>query len=74
MADTKEHNEIQLEVTSHELDTVKSNDPVTIYRTYSAAEAAAIEKRLLRKLDMRILPMIVLIYILNYVSTSTMSP
>ena len=45
----------------------KSPNAVTLYRTYSPSQAAAIERRLVRKLDTRILPVIVLIYILNYV-------
>lgn len=50
------------------LEDIKPGNPVTVYRTYSASEAAAIEKQLVRKIDRRILPTIVLIYILNYVS------
>lgn len=68
MADRKSINDIQEEEFGQGLDTLKSSNPVTLYRTYSTAEATAIEKRLVRKLDTRILPTIVLIYILNYVS------
>lgn len=38
---------------------------------YSANDAgAAEERRLLRKLDMRLLPMVILIYIMNYIDVS----
>lgn len=68
MTEHKSIQSVQLKRTTSELEIVKSDNPVTAYRTYSASEAAAIERRLVRKLDTRILPLIVLIYVLNYVS------
>lgn len=60
------------------------NDTLALYHSYTQEDAAAIEKRLVRKLDMvdllppiqqiieliwpqRVMPVIVVIYILNYV-------
>lgn len=69
MSEHKSIQSVQLERATSELEIVKSDNPITAYRTYSNSEAAAIERRLVRKLDKRILPLIVLIYVLNYVST-----
>lgn len=68
MTDQKSINGVQEEEIGHGSNAVKPKNPVALYRTYSAAQATAIERRLVRKLDTRILPTIVLIYILNYVS------
>lgn len=73
MANLKDVDQVHLEETSSGFDIQKSNDPVTLYRTYSADEVAAIEKRLVRKLDSRILPTIVLIYILNYLDRNSIT-
>lgn len=70
MADQKPIEQHQVNETMSHLEDVKSENPVTLYRTYSLSEAAAIEKQLVRKIDGRILPTIVLIYILNYVSST----
>lgn len=67
MADQKSIERVEEAEVKLPSDMAVSDNPITVYRTYSAAQAAAIEKRLVRKLDTRILPVIVLIYILNYV-------
>lgn len=41
--------------------------PPEIIRAMTAEERAAAEKRLVRKIDFRLLPMMVLMYILNYI-------
>lgn len=44
---------------------VRDNLP-EILRQYSDAELKTMEKKLLRKVDMRLLPTMILIYIMNY--------
>lgn len=68
---TSKHDAIATE--AYDLSKVDTSNPLTIYRTYTADEAALIEKRLVRKLDMRILPTIVLIYILNYLDRNSIT-
>lgn len=41
--------------------------PPEILRGMSAEERTALEKKLRRKIDFRLLPMIILMYILNYI-------
>lgn len=41
--------------------------PPEILRNMTAEERAALEKKLRRKIDLRLLPMIILMYILNYI-------
>jgi len=65
--DIKHFDEVRIEDTRDSLYKTSTGNPITLYRTYSAQEAAEIERKLVRKLDTRILPFIVLIYILNYV-------
>lgn len=42
-------------------------EPPEVLRTMSAEERAAFEKKLRRKIDLRLLPMIIVMYILNYI-------
>lgn len=44
--------------------------PPEIIRYLSAEQRATLEKRLRRKIDLRLLPMIVVMYILNYIDRS----
>lgn len=67
MADHKPTEEIHIEDALDGLGEDAADNPIALYRRYSADEARAIEKALVRKIDIRILPPIVLIYILNYV-------
>jgi hypothetical protein len=50
-----------------------SDDPVARYRAMPEEQAREIERRVLRKIDLRILPTIVLIYILNYLDRNSIT-
>lgn len=67
MPEPKSIEAVRIEEAMTRPDKVETDNPVTLYRTYSADEIKAVEKALVRKLDTRILPTIVLIYVLNYV-------
>jgi len=68
MTDRKSIEKVHTGETIGHFERKHDGSPVTLYRTYSEDKARAIERALLRKIDTRILPVVVLIYILNYVS------
>lgn len=60
----------------HQLENIVTNDaakkdtsfqPPELVRNMTAEERKEAEKRLVRKIDLRLLPMIILMYILNYI-------
>lgn len=53
------------DVSDGQTEIVRDNLP-EILRRYSAAELKTMEKKLLRKVDLRLLPTMILIYIMNY--------
>ena len=73
MAIAKDIEEVRIEDTTGSLNGLDSDNPVTRYHLFSAQEAAAIEKTLVRKIDLRILPVLVLIYILNYLDRNSIT-
>lgn len=48
-------------------DAQRGFQPPEIIRQMTAEEREYLEKKLIRKIDLRILPMIVLMYIMNYI-------
>lgn len=48
-------------------------EPPEILRHLSAEERAVLEKKMRRKIDMRILPMIIIMYILNYIDRNNIA-
>ncbi|KAK5747171.1 hypothetical protein LTR17_000306 [Elasticomyces elasticus] len=74
MADVKPADTMRLEeVAAQDDGPHKSSDAIIAYRQYSPQQRDAIEKRLVRKLDARIMPVIVLIYILNYLDRNSIA-
>ncbi|KAK4891532.1 hypothetical protein LTR27_009863 [Elasticomyces elasticus] len=74
MADVKPADTMRLEeVAAQDDGPHKSSDAILAYRQYSPQQRDAIEKRLVRKLDTRIMPVIVLIYILNYLDRNSIA-
>jgi hypothetical protein len=53
--------------------TSTSDDPIARYQALPEKRAREIERRVLRKIDLRILPIIVLIYILNYLDRNSIT-
>lgn len=45
----------------------RAYEPPEIIRAYTPEQRAEVEKKLRRKIDVRLLPMIILMYILNYI-------
>ncbi|KAK5737638.1 hypothetical protein LTR17_006500 [Elasticomyces elasticus] len=73
MADVKPVDAMRLEEVAAQDGPHKSSDAIIAYRQYSPQQRDAIEKRLVRKLDTRIMPVIVLIYILNYLDRNSIA-
>ncbi|KAK5110898.1 hypothetical protein LTR62_005436 [Meristemomyces frigidus] len=73
MTNRKDNDVRRLEEISTEPDLQKADNAVTTYRSIPADELAIAEKKLVRKLDMRIMPAIVVIYILNYLDRNSIA-
>ena len=50
-----------------------SREPPELIKRLSTDERAALEQRLLRKIDMRLMPLIILMYILNYLDRNNIA-
>lgn len=51
----------------------KTHSVVAAYRSYTPEHAAEIERRLVRKVDLRVLPFLVVIYICNYLDRNSIT-
>lgn len=73
----KSADEIKLPVANEaeylETDLTPKLTVVEIYNTYTPEYAAEIERRLVRKIDLRILPLLVLIYIFNFLDRNSIT-
>lgn len=56
-----------------ETDLTRNLTVVEVYNTYTPEYAAEVERSLVRKIDLRILPLLVVIYIFNYLDRNSIT-